>query len=80
MFTLLLCGLNQAAYDAQIYKTSPVEDLLNFHSVSVLLAIPIGVFVFRLKDFMTAPSTSSLCTVSANQVHSRTYARSELRA
>jgi hypothetical protein len=80
MFTLLLCGLSQAAYEAQFYEVALAQDLLDFLSISVFFAIPIGVFVFRLKNFMTGTFPAKLCTLSDDQVHSRTYARSELRA
>jgi hypothetical protein len=46
ILVLFLCGLNQAAYDAEFYvETSTLaEDLLHFISFAVFLAVPIGNF------------------------------------
>ena len=82
MFALILYWFCEVEVDPEFYvETLGIDnDLVTFLSVAIFFAIPIGVAAYRLKDFMTAPPPSKLCTHSDDQVHSRTYARSELRA
>ena len=81
MFALILCWFCEAEFDPEFYVEAFAydNDLLVFLSTAVFFAIPIGVAVFRLKDFMAVPPASLRCTYSDDQVHSRIYAGSELR-
>ena len=53
MFTLLLCGFSQAAYDAQLPDDFLINDLVTFLSLAVFFAIPIGTLVSWWKDVVT---------------------------
>lgn len=62
MLIEVLCGLNQAAYDAEFYGdgSSFDQDLLTFLSFAVFLAIPIGNFLSWWKNLVAdLPSSPS---------------------
>ena len=54
ILVLFLCGLNQAAYDAEfsVETSTDAEDLLHFISAAVFLAVPIGNFWSWWKDLL----------------------------